>query len=94
MDFSSIEQSNVVFLPGGERRMCLDVLIEDESILENNEQLFLLLNTSDAAVLLNPNMTRIIINNNDGKFKDQVDISILRFPSLYSGHHWMGANSV
>ena len=67
MDISSIEQSIVVFLPGGERRMCLDVLIEDEGILENNEQLFLLLNTSDAAVLLNPNMTRIIINN-DGNF--------------------------
>ena len=68
-DFSSINKSDVVFLPGGERRMCLDVLIENESILENNEQFFLLLNTRDAAVLLNPNMTRIIINNDDGKFK-------------------------
>ena len=81
-DFSSIEESIVVFLPGGERRMCLDVLIEDESILENNEQLILLLNTSDAAVLLNPNMTRIIINNDDGKFKILCKNSVFCFPLI------------
>ncbi len=48
---------------------CADIQLVDDSIRENDETLFVMLSSSDGAVMINPSTAAVIINNDDGKLR-------------------------
>ena len=59
-------------------RRCLDVVIVEDTVLENDEEFTLQLATNDTTVVLNPLTTKVIINDNDGNIFACYTVSFLK----------------
>ena len=59
-------QINRTFQPA-QNSQCVDIPIVGDSVLENNETFFILLNTLDSDVILSQNLSTVVIIDNDGK---------------------------
>lgn len=46
---------------------CAGIPLVDDSIRENDETFFVMLSSSDGAVVINPSAATVTINNDDGK---------------------------
>ena len=66
MDYISLSMEEVIFQPGTSM-MCLNILTLPEDILELNETLVVLLETTDQDVNLGLSTTAITIQNDDCK---------------------------
>lgn len=48
---------------------CADIQLVDDNIRENDETFFVMLSSSDSAVMINPSAGTVTINNDDGKLR-------------------------
>ena len=58
--------TQLTFQPG-ETELCRQIIIIGDFILEENEMFFVVLSTTDQAVLLNPSSATVTILNNDSE---------------------------
>ena len=64
-DFSEVSEV-LVFTPS-DTKMCVNISIEEDDLVENDEIFSVLLASSDVAVTIHPNDTKeVAINDNDG----------------------------
>ncbi len=64
MDFIGVT-SLLIFQPGVTEQ-CIDIIIVNDSALENDERFFVQLITADDSVDLTPSIAEVIISDDDG----------------------------
>jgi hypothetical protein len=69
-DYSPVSNMELRFrVASATQPHCADIQLIDDSIRENNETFFVMLNSSDGAVVINPSTAAVIIINDDGKLR-------------------------
>ena len=67
LDYDSMLSLETIVFTQEEARHCVNVTIEDDSAVEYDEVIHLVLNTTEERVILDPEMANIIIVDNDSK---------------------------
>ena len=65
---------------------CDDIQLVNDNIRENDETFFVMLSSSDSAVMINPSAAAVTINNDDGK----LNIKFLSYmeASFFDDQQW------
>lgn len=67
-DYSPVSSMELSFrVASATQPQCADIQLEDDSVLESDETFLVILNSSDSAVLTDPNTATVTINNDDSK---------------------------
>ena len=62
-----MQSYTITFLPGEMHSVCQTILILEDNHLEESEQFFLILETTNPVVNLDPSMSTVSILDNDGR---------------------------
>ena len=64
-DYTGVNES--VLVSGGSLRVCIDILIHNDDIVEYNENFYVELSTADESLVLSVATAEIVIVDDDGK---------------------------
>ena len=66
-DYGNLNQQDLEFTNQTSRRICTEIPIENDSILENNETFTVIINSSDVSVIIEDPLITIVIVDNDSE---------------------------
>ena len=63
VDFNDV--TTTLQFNSGTNRQCVDIPVVNDTVLENDEDFFAVLNSTDSSVIVSPDTARVVIEDND-----------------------------